>query len=62
MENYINLNYLDFFKIQADCGEAEFMKLSNIHESICITSCNGTYEKGKVYYFQFDQKVIKTNI
>lgn len=57
---YAELNKLDFFKIKATCGEAEFMKLNGV-KAICIASENGTYVKTNEYIMQGEQKVIKTN-
>jgi len=47
---------LEFFSVSDEFGEAFFMKRTK-HVSICIESNDGTYEKGKRYYFQ-DETVI----
>ncbi len=60
MKTFAELNKHDFFLLQGDCGIVEMVKIDSIR-GLCITSCNGTYQKGTAYCIQLDQKVIKTN-
>ena len=59
MKTFAELEKHDFFTLQGDFGEVELMKINTL-EAICIVSCNGTYQKGKIYCIQFDQICIKT--
>lgn len=54
------LERYDFFTIDGACGKAEFMKINTI-QAICISSCNGTYQKAMQYTVQWEERVTKTS-
>jgi len=54
---FADLKPKEFFIIEDEFGDAEFMKL-NSHLSICLQSNDCTYEKSRNYYVQ-DETIVK---